>query len=104
MVLRLPACYRVVPMPPKLVRAFRIAVIYAAAFAFLAFRFASGIVRETEADAFVHWALFPIGFLLGLGAASLDMSGTGSVTRRDMLWGLAAALMTFAIVRFAKLS
>ncbi len=103
MVLRAPACYGVLPMPLKLVRAFRTAVIYAAAFAFLVFRFASGIVQETEADAFVHWALFPIGFLLGLGAVSLDMTDTGSVTRRDLLWGLAAALMTFAIVRFAKL-
>ena len=90
-------------MSPTLVRGLRIAGIYAAVLVMLFLRFAAGLVRETEADAFVHWALLPIGFLLGLGAAALDLSDTGPLTRRDTLWGLAAGLVTFSIIRFGRL-
>jgi hypothetical protein len=89
-------------MPSKAIRGLRIVLIYMAALAVLFVRFVSGAIRETEADAFVQWALLPIGCLLGLGAASLDITGTGPVSRRDMLWGIGAGLITFSILRFAK--
>jgi hypothetical protein len=84
-------------------RVLRIAGTLAAAWAVLLVRFSSGVVPSTETDAFIHWALLPIALLLALANWAAEVNGSGSVARRDTLWGLSAALASFALVHWAKI-
>lgn len=86
-------------MNPKVVRGVRIAGVFSTAFLILFLRFTAGVVLATEADEAAPWALVAIGLLLGGGAWALEMSETGSPARRDSLWGLAVALLGFALLR-----
>lgn len=83
-------------------RALRIALIGGAVFALLVLRFDSGIWPENEATPAIPFALLPIALLFALGAFGLETSGRGSVARRDGLWGLAAALATFSILKLVS--
>ena len=65
-------------------------------------RFSSGVFQSTEADPVVHWALLPIALLLVLANAASEANRSGSVPRRDAIWGLSAALASFAVMHWAK--
>jgi hypothetical protein len=52
----------------------------------------------------IHWALLPIALLLGLANGAMEANGSGSVLRRDAIWGLTIALATFAILRWIKIA
>jgi len=84
------------------VRIVRIGGSFVAVWAVLFLRFAAGIITPTEADAFVHWAFLPIALLIAVANGAMEANGTGSVPRRDALWGLSSALATFAILHWAK--
>jgi hypothetical protein len=86
-----------------LTRALRIVGTMAAAWAFLYLRFCAGLFPATEADPIVHWALLPIALLLGLANGAMEANGSGSALRRDVIWGLAIALASFAILRWIKI-
>jgi hypothetical protein len=77
----------------------RVAAVGFAAFGVLWLRFSAGIWPENEVSGVVHWGLLPIAFLLGFGAWALEMSRTGSLARRDTLWGVAGALSCWALLR-----
>jgi hypothetical protein len=83
-------------------RLVRIAGSCVAAWAVLFLRFAAGLVTPTEADAYVHWALLPIALLIAAANGGMEMNGTGSVARRDAMWGLSAALASFAILHWTR--
>ena len=68
----------------------------------IALLFAAGIVPPTEADAVIHWALLPIALMIGIANGAMEANDSGSVPRRDALWGLSSALATFAILHWAK--
>jgi hypothetical protein len=82
-------------------RPLRIAGVFAAAWAVLYVRFLSGLVPATEVDRFVHWALAAFALIFGAGSAALEANDSGSVARRDVLFGLAGALGSYSICRFA---
>ena len=84
------------------VRIVRIGVSFVVVWAVLFLRFAAGVVTPTEADAVVHWALLPIAVMIGVANGAMEANGSGSVPRRDALWGLSSALATFAILHWAK--
>jgi len=84
------------------VRLVRIGGSFLAVWAVLFLRFAAGIVPPTEADAFVHWAFLPIALLIAVANGAMEANESGSVSRRDALWGLSSALATFAILHWAK--
>jgi len=86
-----------------LTRELRIGGTLAAAWALLYLRFSAGLFPPTEADPLVHWALLPIALLLSLANGAMEANGTGSVPRRDAIWGLAIALASFAILRWIKI-
>jgi hypothetical protein len=81
----------------------RMSATFAAAWAVLYVRFSAGIFPSTEVDPYVHWALLPIALLIGAANAAAEINGSGSTSRRDGLWGLCAALVSFAIAHGAKL-
>jgi hypothetical protein len=83
-------------------RVLRIVGTFAAAWAVLFVRFSSGVFQSTEADPVVHWALLPIALLLVLANAASEANRSGSVPRRDAIWGLSAALASFAVMHWAK--
>ncbi len=85
-------------------RRVRIAGIFVAGWAVLYLRFSSGLVPATEVDRFVHWGLRTIAFLLGAGGGALEVNDSGSVVRRDVLFGVSGALASFSICRFAGLA
>jgi len=87
-----------------LARLVRIAGVFAAGWVVLYLRFSSGVVPATEVDRFVHWGLLTIAFLLGAGGGALEVNDSGSVVRRDVLFGVSGALATFSILRFAGLA
>ncbi len=84
-------------------RVLRIGGALAAAWAVLLLRFSSGVVQSTDADAFIHWALLPIALLLAFANGAAEANGSSSVPRRDALWGLSAALASFAVLHWAKI-
>jgi len=84
------------------VRIVRIAGTFVAVWAVLFLRFGAGIVTPTEADPYVHWALLPIALLIAAANGGMEANGTGSVARRDTMWGLSGALATFAVLHIAK--
>jgi hypothetical protein len=84
------------------VRLLRIGGSFLAVWAVLFLRFAAGIITPTEADAFVHWAFLPIALLIAVANGAMEANGSGSVPRRDAMWGLSSALATFAILHWAK--
>ena len=84
-------------------RLVRIGGALVAVWGVLFLRFAAGIITPTEADAYVHWALLPIALLIAAANGGMEMNGTGSVPRRDVMWGLSAALASFAILRLARI-
>lgn len=84
-------------------RAARILGTLAVAWTVLYVRFSAGIFPSTEVDPFVHWALLPIALLIAAANAAAEVNGSGSAPRRDGLWGLSAALISFAVVHWAKL-
>ena len=84
------------------VRLVRIGGSFLAVWAVLFLRFAAGIVPPTEADAVIHWALLPIALMIGIANGAMEANDSGSVPRRDALWGLSSALATFAILHWAK--
>ena len=84
-------------------RMLRIGGTLAAAWAVLLLRFSSGMVQSTEADSFVHWAFLPIALLLALANGVAEANGSSSVPRLDALWGLSAALASFAVLHWAKI-
>ncbi|MGH7898668.1 MAG: hypothetical protein ACREQQ_11990 [Candidatus Binatia bacterium] len=90
-------------MDPTSPRALRIVGVFAAAWAVLYVRFLSGLIPETEVDRFVHWAMAAFALIFGAGSAALEANNSGTVPRRDVLFGLAGALATFAASRFAGL-
>ncbi len=79
----------------------RIAV-FAAAFLILYGRFSAGIFPVTEADPFVHFALLPIGALIGAANWAMAMKKTASPARVDAMYGLSAALLGFAVLHWTK--
>ena len=83
-------------------RVLRMVGTFAAAWAVLFVRFSSGVFPSTEADPVVHWALLPIALLLVLANAAAEANRSGSVPRRDAIWGLAAALASFAVLHWVK--
>ncbi len=74
----------------------------AAAWALLFVRFSAGVFPPTEVDPFVHYALLPIALLLAVANGAAEANGLGSALRRDSLWGLSAALASFAVLHWAK--
>jgi hypothetical protein len=86
-----------------LTRTLRIGGTLAAAWALLYLRFSAGLFSETEADPIIHWALLPIALLLGLANGAMEANGSGTVLRRDAIWGLTIALASFAILRWIKI-
>ena len=84
------------------VRLVRIGGCFVAVWAVLFLRFAAGIITPTEADAFVHWAFLPIALLIAVANGAMEANGSGSVPRRDAMWGLSSALATFAVLHWAK--
>ena len=84
------------------IRALRILAIFAAAWTVLYLRFAAGVVKGTEIDSVVHWALIPIAGLLAVANGAMEINGSGSVPRRDAVWGLCAALASFGILHALK--
>jgi hypothetical protein len=76
--------------------------VLAAAWALLYVRFSIGLFQETEVDPVVHWALLPIALLISVANWAAEVNGSSSVARRDALWGLAAALVSFGILHWAK--
>jgi len=67
-------------------------------------RFSLGFWRENEATRVIHWGMFPIAVLLGVAAGALEASGSGSPARRDVVWGMAAGVFSFAALRLAGLA
>ena len=90
-----------VPMDP--LRLVRIGGSLVAVWGVLFLRFTAGVVTPTEADAVVHWALLPIAVLIAVANGAMEANESGSVPRRDALWGLSSALATFAILHWAKI-
>jgi hypothetical protein len=84
------------------VRLVRIGGSFVVVWAVLFLRFAAGIITPTEADAFVHWAFLPIALLIAVANGAMEANDSGSVPRRDALWGLSSALATFAILHWTK--
>ena len=84
-------------------RVLRMAGTFAVAWATLYVRFSAGVFPSTEADPVVHWALLPIALLLVLANAAAEANHSGSVPRRDAIWGLAAALASFAVLHWVKM-
>ena len=84
------------------VRIVRIGGSFVVVWAVLFLRFAAGIITPTEADAFVHWAFLPIALLIAIANGAMEANGSGSVPRRDAMWGLSSALATFAVLHWAK--
>jgi hypothetical protein len=84
------------------IRALRILATFAAAWTILYLRFAAGLIKVTEIDPVVHWALLPIAGLLAVANGAMEINGTGSVPRRDAVWGLSAALASFGILHALK--
>lgn len=82
-------------------RSLRIAAVALGGFGLLWLRFSAEVWPENEVSRVVHWGLLPIAFLLGFGAWALETSGSGSVTRRDALWGLSAGITLWALLRIA---
>jgi hypothetical protein len=80
-------------------RALRIGAIVAGMLAVLWIRFSSGVFPENEVSPVLHWGLLPIAFLLGLTAVALEVNASASVTRRDTLFGISAALIAFCVLR-----
>lgn len=85
-------------------RIVRIAGTLAAAWAFLYVRFSSGVFPTTEVDPVVHWALLPIALLIAVANGAAEVNRSGSVTQRDVLWGLSGALVSFAILHWIKVA
>jgi hypothetical protein len=85
------------------VRIVRIGGSFVVVWAVLFLRFAAGVVTPTDADAVVHWALLPIAVMIGVANGAMEANGSGSVPRRDALWGLSSALATFAILHWVKI-
>jgi hypothetical protein len=84
-------------------RLLRIAGSFAAVWILLYLRFSSGLSPRTEVDPFVHWALLPIALLIAIANAAAESNRSGSVTRRDVLWGLCGALVSFALLHWAQI-
>lgn len=80
----------------------RMGGVFAAAFLVLYFRFSAGVFPGTEVDQFVHYALLPIALLLGVANWAMAVNRTASPARIDGIWGLSAALVSFSVLRLAK--
>lgn len=80
----------------------RVAGVFAAAFLVLYVRFSAGVIPGTEVDPFVHFALLPIALLLGAANWAMSVKGTASPARIDTIWGLSGALVSFALLHWAK--
>jgi len=83
-------------------RALRIGTVLIVAWTLLYVRFHAGMFPQTEIDPYVHFALLPIALLIGLANGAMEASGSGTVQRRDSMWGLVSALVTFGILHWAK--
>jgi hypothetical protein len=94
---RIPAVNRTV------VRALRMTATFAVIFGVLYLRFASGVIRGTEVDRVVPWAFLVVSLLFGTGAWAMEVTGAGPLGRRDQLWGMTAALSSFALLRLTSL-
>lgn len=81
----------------------RMAGVFAAAFLVLYFRFSAGVFPGTEVDQFVHYALLPIALLLGVANWAMAINGTATQARIDAVWGLSAALVSFAILHWTRI-
>ena len=86
---------------PSWVRPLRIAGAFLGALAVLYLALASPLSRQTEVSWAVPFGLLPIALLLGVGATIQELAQAGSVARRDGLFGLASALVSFAILRLS---
>ena len=84
-------------------RILRIVATFATAWVVLFLRFSAGVVQGTEVDPFVHFALLPIALLLAAANGAMEVNKSGSVPRRDVLWGLSSALASFAILHWIKI-
>jgi hypothetical protein len=80
-------------------RPVRIAATAAAAFGILVLRFSAGWWPENEATRVLHWGLLPIALLLGFAAWVFERSGASTPLRRDLLWGVAFAVLFFGGLR-----
>jgi hypothetical protein len=83
------------------VRPLRIAGAFFAAFSVLYLAIASPLARQTEVSWAVPFGLLPIALLIGAGAALQEFAETGTEAKRDGMFGLASALVSFAILRLA---
>ena len=81
----------------------RIAASFAVVWTLLYLRFTSGLSPQTEVDQFVHWALLPIALLIAVSNAVAEINRSASVTRRDVLWGLCGALVSFAVLHWTRI-
>jgi hypothetical protein len=83
------------------VRPLRIAGAFAAFFGILYLVVASPLARQTEVTWAIPFGLLPIAALVGLGALVQELAESGPAVRRDALFGLAAALVSFAVLRLS---
>ena len=83
------------------VRPLRIVGAYFVAFSVLWLALASPFSKQTEVSWAVPFGLLPISLLIGASAAIHELTNNGSVVRRDGLFGLCSALVSFALLRLA---
>ncbi|MGH7804332.1 MAG: hypothetical protein ACREQJ_08280, partial [Candidatus Binatia bacterium] len=83
------------------IRPLRLAGAFFAAFSFLYVVVASPLARQTEVSWAVPFGMLPIALLIGVGVLVQELGKTGSEARRDGLFGLSSALLSFAILRLA---
>src|ERR1051326_134728 len=85
------------------VRLVRIGGSFVAVWAVLFLRFAAGVVPPPAGAVPVfRGAPLPIALMIGIANGAMEANGSGSVPRRDALWGLSSALATFAILHWTK--
>ena len=83
------------------VRPLRLAGAFFAAFSILWLAVASPLARQTEVSWAIPFGMLPIALLIGASAAIQEMTNAGSAARRDALFGLCGALVSFAVLRLA---
>ena len=83
-------------------RLLRIVPAFAGTWTVLYLRFSGGLIAQTEVDPFVHFALLPIAFLLAASNTAMELNNSGSVKRRDVIWGLSSGLASFGILHWIK--
>lgn len=84
-------------------RVLRMVGVYVLAFTVLWVAIASGLQPETEVTPSIPFGLLPIAFMLAFAAVGMEVSEATTESRRDALFGLSAAIASFAILRLTRL-